>query len=183
MAISRVLIFLGILALGLVGCQQSSNPAPPTAKTPVPVPENLEKVAYTGDGFKIHMPKGWKRQEPKPGTVVVYVEEGKAANILIKRPASEKPRSLGEVFQEISEALPRALKDGKKINEGDLAIDGRPVKWLEITQVQNGQQVHQIAYLLVDGTFTYMIFCSAPEEEFEQKRSLFRNVMESFRID
>jgi hypothetical protein len=141
--------------------------------------------------FSVKFPEGWKLDEKRDheGLVITALsghendEDFVNESIMIDvRYLWNKP-PLEDWFKELDSASKSLFYSYKVKERGDITVGGREGKWLVFTYKQDGADLINMSFIMVNGRYGYLISCHTDSHKFEEYRSLFEEVANSFRIE
>ncbi len=141
--------------------------------------------------FSVKFPEGWRLDEKEDlqGLTVTalsghltdedFIEESIMIDV---RYLWNKP-SLEKWFNDLDSASKSIFHNYKVKENSDITVGGREGKWLVFTYRQDGLDLINMSFIMLNGRYGYLISCHTEAHKFDQYRSLFEEVADSFRIE
>lgn len=148
--------------------------------------------AYTNSvlRFTIGFPGDWEIREDNPSLIVSAQSpldssyDNYRENINIANEVLNQPFTLEQYFSYSVSSLQAVLNNFVLLEQGDVYINGLPMKWLVYTAYapQLGITIKSIMYIFINNGLGYAIGCASTIDKFEQYRSLYTQILNTFRF-
>lgn len=159
--------------------------------TPNPVPDTLEKQAYSNakHNFTIHQPKGWRIDKSgKLGTLAIFfdnkIDKKKtnpfAANINI---LSESAPGLDlNGYVQASKDATKLLTDVKQTDDKEVSLNGLPARIIGETFTQGAFHLRNLQLIVVRNNQAYVVTATALQSSWAQYQDLFESSLVTFTL-
>ena len=79
--------------------------------------------------------------------------------------------------------LPKSLENYKIKQMGESNINGKNAKWIEFTNIVQGQTLYNLIYWLVENKIMYSITCVTLENNYQTVEKDFKKMINTFKIE
>ena len=147
----------------------------------------LEKYTNAEKGYSIEYPSDWKKNDVPQLDLVLFApakETGEMphASVNIVSEKVGKGISLEQFYSESAANLATALKEVQVEKSGTADLNGVTGKWIQYTHVMQGVKFKVLQYFIVGDETIFLITFSSTADEFEQYRSQFEQIANSFKV-
>lgn len=149
-----------------------------------------ERYSNKRHGISVEVPDGWRVEEPKEGSIIVFLYSPKdgevdnfAENINISVETLPSEMTAEKYFSLISPSLKKMLPEFNLIKDGTANLQAGKAKWLIAEFKMKGMVIRSLTFIVVKGKTAHIVTCTALNNTFEKYIEQFETAVKSLRFE